>query len=151
MSTPATQLPERFEALMLGIGDEVFAVDAAMVREILDPVPATRVPGASEHVPAIVNVRGRIIPLADLRLRFGMTPAEATADTRIVVVEVVLGGDPVLVGVVADKVHEVTDLSTDTAQPVPRIGTRWRPDYVRCIARWRDDFVVVPDLARILH
>ena len=56
-----------------------------------------------------------------------------------------------LVGLLADKVYEVADLATDTAQPVPRIGTRWRPDYVRCIARWRDDFVVVPDLARILH
>ena len=151
MSATVHKLPARFEALMLGVGDEVFAVDAAMVREILDPVPATRVPGASEHVPAIVNVRGRIIPLADIRQRFGMDLTEPTVDTRIVVVEVELEGDPVLVGVLADKVYEVADLATDTAQPVPRIGTRWRPDYVRCIARWRDDFVVVPDLARILH
>jgi purine-binding chemotaxis protein CheW len=151
MTATVRHLPERFEALMLGVGDEVFAVDAAMVREILDPVPATRVPGASEHVPAIVNVRGRIIPLADIRQRFGMAVTAATVDTRIVVVEVELDGDPILVGVLADKVFEVADLATDTAQPVPRIGTRWRPDYVRCIARWRDDFVVVPDLARILH
>ena len=144
-------VPDRLEALMIGVGDEVFAIEASLVREILDPVPTTPVPGASAHVPAVVNVRGRIIPLADIRLRVGMAAGPATIDTRFVVIEVMLGDDPVLVGIIADKVFEVADVPTDTAQAVPRIGTQWRPEFIRFIARWRDDFVVVPDIARVLH
>ena len=64
--------------------------------------------------------------------------------------EVVSDGDPVVVGIVADKVHDVTEILPSDAQQTPRIGMHWRPEYVHFITRWNDDFVIVPDLARIL-
>src|SRR5215468_11702622 len=86
------------QVVMIGLGDEKFALDAGLVREIIDPVPATPVAGAKAFVPSVINVRGNVIPLADLRIRFGMPLTEASADTRIVVIEVDLDGEPVLVG-----------------------------------------------------
>ena len=74
------------QVVMIGLGDEKFALDAGLVREIIDPVPVTRVAGAKAFVPSVINVRGNVIPLADLRIRFGMPLTEDSADTRIVVI-----------------------------------------------------------------
>jgi len=138
------------QVVMLGIGDEVFALDSDLVREIIDPVPATRVAGARPFLPSVVNVRGNVIPLADLRVRFCMPEAESTADTRIVVLEIKIDGDPVLVGVVADKVYEVTEISPADVQPTPRVGMHWNPEFIRFITKWREEFVIVPNMERIL-
>ena len=121
-----------------------------MVREIIDPVPATRVAGARPYLPCVINVRGNVIPLADLRTRFGMPQAADSAETRIVVLEIEIDGDPVLVGVIADKVHEVTQISHADVQPTPRVGMRWNPDFISFISKWRDEFVIVPNMERIL-
>jgi purine-binding chemotaxis protein CheW len=136
--------------VLLRIGTETFAFAAGLVREIIDPIPATRVAGAREHVGHVVNVRGNVVPLADLRGRFGMAAGSAGADTRYVVVETRLSGEAVVVAVVADKVLAVTEIRACDHRPVPRRGLRWRPDYVRAIARAGDDFVIVPDLETIL-
>ncbi|MDU6378495.1 MAG: chemotaxis protein CheW, partial [Bradyrhizobium sp.] len=85
------------QVVMIGLGDEKFALDAAIVREIIDPVPVTKVAGAKPFVPSIINVRGNIVPPADLRLRFGMPLTDASADTRIVVIEIPIDDEPVLV------------------------------------------------------
>jgi len=138
-------------ALMLALGDEVLALDAEMVREILDPVPATRVAGAKSFVPFLINVRGNIVPLADLRVRFGMPPCADTRDTRIVVIETHLGGDLVVLGLIADKVHEVVEIAPAEMQAPPRLGMHWKSEFVRAIARWRGEFVIVPDLEAILN
>ena len=139
----------QMQVLMLGLGGEVFAIDAGIVREILDPVPVTGVPGSRAFVGGIVNVRGKVVPLADLRLRFGMEPAEATIDTRIVVVEIDLDGYPTIVGLLADKVYEVTEISTASTEEAPRIGMRWQPEFIRCIGKRQDDFVIVPNIERL--
>ncbi|WP_296519678.1 chemotaxis protein CheW [Rhodoplanes sp.] len=129
---------------------QTFALEATQVREILDLVPVTEVPGSEPFVNGLVNVRGKVVPLADLRLKFGMEQAPDTIDTRIVVIEIDIDRVPTVIGIRADKVHEVTTLDASVLAEVPRIGTRWRQDYIRFIAKRGDDFIVVPDLARIL-
>lgn len=140
----------QLQVLMVGLGNEIFAIETDMVREIIDPVPVTRVAGARAFLPALVNVRGNVIPLADLRIRFGMPKTQATADTRIVVIEVEIDGDPVTLGLLADKVYEVTEVSTRQMQQTPRLGSHWRPEFIRFITKWSDEFVIVPDMSRIL-
>lgn len=139
------------QVLMVAIADEIFAIDAAMVREIIDPMPATRVAGAQAHLHSVVNVRGNIIPLADLRIRFGMPERPASPDTRIVVIELQIDGDPVSVGIMADKVHEVTEIDGASAQQIPRVGMAMRPEYIRSIVKWNDEFVIVPEMEHILN
>jgi purine-binding chemotaxis protein CheW len=136
--------------VMLGIGDEVFAINTGIVREIIDPVPVTRVAGARPHLPYVINVRGNVIPLADLRERFNMPRTEGNVDTRIVVLQIEIDGDPVLVGVVADKVYEVTEISRADVQQTPRVGMHWNPEFIQLITKWREEFVIVPNLERIL-
>ena len=147
---PHTAAETRLQVLMIGLGSEIFAIEADMVREIIDPVPVTRVAGARAFLPALINVRGNVIPLADLRLRFGMARRTDTADTRIVVVEIEIDGDPVALGIMADKVYEVTEISTAQIQQTPRLGMHWRPEFIRFITKWNDEFVIVPDLEKIL-
>jgi purine-binding chemotaxis protein CheW len=139
------------QVLMLGLAGEMFALDARQVREILDPVPVTRVPGAQSYVSSVLNVRGKVIPLADLRVRFGMPPASITPDSRFIVLEIDLAGEPTTIGIVADKVYEVTDLDITTLQKAPPIGMRWRPEFIASIAKWKDEFIIVPNMKQILN
>lgn len=139
------------QVVMIGLGDEKFALDAGLVREIIDPVPLTRVAGARAFVPSVINVRGNVIPLADLRIRFGMPQLEDSADSRVVVIEIELDNEPVLVGLTADKVYEVTEISQTDVQQTPRVGMHWKPEFIRFIAKWREEFVIVPNMERILN
>jgi len=138
------------QVLLIGLGREILAIRTACVREIIDPVPLTVVPGARSFLPALINVRGNVIPLADLALRLGLPRGADTADTRFVVVEIDIDDDPVVVGIIADKVFEVTEVQSSQSLPTPRIGARWNPEFVQFMIRWGDEFVLVPDLELLL-
>ena len=142
--------PERIEVLTLDLQGETFAIDAAYVQEILDMAPITEVPNSQPFVNGLINVRGKVVPFADLRIKFDMELAPPTIDTRIVVVDVDLDGVPTTVGLRADKVYEVTELGEAVLTETPRIGMRWRPEYIRCIGKRQDDFIIVLDLSTIL-
>lgn len=135
--------------LSLELQEEAFAILADHVHEILDPVPVTQVPGADPAVDGLINVRGRVVPLADLRLIFGMPQLQAGADARIVVIEVEIDGDPITIGIRADKVNEVTELPAASLETTPRIGLRWEPEFISCIGKRNGAFVAVLDMGRI--
>ena len=140
---------QTLQVLTFDLQGETFALDAGLVREVIDLSAETRVPGAAPFVDAVINFRGRVIPLADLRLAFGMAQAEPTVDSRIVVIECELKGDPTLIGLRADKVHEVTLIPLADTEASPTVGMRWRADFIRCLAKRGADLIVVPDLAQI--
>ncbi|HEY2752385.1 chemotaxis protein CheW [Phenylobacterium sp.] len=143
------QATKTTEVLTFDLRGETFALEAGLVREVLDVTPETAVPGAAPFVGAVINFRGRVIPLADLRLAFGLGRAETTIDSRIVVIEHDLGGEPTLIGLRADKVHEVTTLNRVDSEPPPSVGMRWRPDFICCLVKRNGEFIVVPDLEQI--
>jgi purine-binding chemotaxis protein CheW len=142
-------LEQPIVVLSLELQDEAFAIPASQVHEILDPVPVTVVPGADPAVDGLINVRGRVVPLADLRLLFGMPQQEAGADARIVVIEVEIDDDPVTIGIRADKVNEVTELAAASLEATPRIGLRWESEFITCIGKRNGTFVAVLDMGRI--
>jgi purine-binding chemotaxis protein CheW len=137
------------EALTFDLQGETFALEAGLVREVLDLLPETDVPGAPPFVGAVINFRGRVIPLVDLRLAFDMAAGAPTIDSRIVVIEYDLDGEPTLIGLRADKVHEVTAIPRNTTEEAPRVGLRWRTDFIRLLARRDGDLIVIPDLDQI--
>lgn len=143
---PADELDQ---ALVIGLGNEIFALPAMLVRDILEVGEMTPVPTAPEFVGHLVNVRGRVVPLADLHLRFGMPAATITPDTRMVVLEVEIEGEATLVAILADKVHEVAPLDTVVADTMPRIGTRWQPEFAKAVGKRHGAFVMVLDIDRI--
>ncbi|MFN3521870.1 MAG: chemotaxis protein CheW [Phenylobacterium sp.] len=115
---------EAMQVLTFDLHGETFALEAGLVREVLDLAPETAVPGAAPFVAAVINFRGRVIPLADLRLAFDLERGEATVDSRIVVIEHDLDGEPTLIGLRADKVHEVTSIEPQDTEDAPRVGLR---------------------------
>jgi purine-binding chemotaxis protein CheW len=138
-------------ALTVRLQDELFAVEAERVREILDLVPITAVPNASPFVSGLINVRGRVVPLADLRVMFDMDRPEPDADTRIVVIEITLENEPTIVGILADKVHDVTDIEAADIQQAPKVGMRWRPEFVKGVGKRNGDFIIIPNLEKIFE
>jgi purine-binding chemotaxis protein CheW len=135
--------------LLFGIGGEILAIPADCVREILEVPPITQVPGAPEFMASLVNVRGAIVPLADLRIPFGMPSDVMGEDTRIIVIEEVFQGEREVIGILADRVSDVCVLDDRTIDPPPGFGMRWRPEFVSGIGRKAGSFVIIPDIREI--
>jgi len=142
---------DAMNALTIRLDDELFAVEAHHVREILELVPITEVPNAPDFVGGLINVRGRVVPLADLRVMFGMNRAEPDEDTRIVVMEVDMDGEPAIVGILADKVHDVTDIEAASIEEAPKVGMRWRPEFIKGIGKRNGGFIIIPNMERIFE
>ncbi|WFR94517.1 chemotaxis protein CheW [Rhizobium tumorigenes] len=140
---------DELEVLTFDLNGETFALEAAMVQEILDLLPETAVPGSQPFVASVINFRGKVIPLADLRLAFGMEAAAATIDSRIVVISLTIQDEPTLVGLRTDKVNEVTTLAKASSEAPPSVGMRWRPDYISCLVKRGGEFIILPNLQAI--
>ncbi|MDF0546720.1 chemotaxis protein CheW, partial [Sphingobium sp. H39-3-25] len=141
----------RIEVLSFDLGQEVFALEAVLVREILDLLPETPVPGAMPLVGSVVNFRGKIIPIADLRLAFGMPASEPTPDSRIVVIEMALDGEAIQLGIRTDKVHEVATLHQGDSEDPPAVGMQWKRDFVRTLVRTTHSIIVIPNIQHIFR
>jgi purine-binding chemotaxis protein CheW len=134
----------------LGLDHEVFAVPVELVREILDMRQPFRIPDAPAHFAGLIDVRGQAVPLIDLRLKLGLPARAAKAGTRILVLDVPMDARSVSLGLIADRVFEVTALDAGSVTPPPDIGTAWHCDYIRGIGRRGDSFVVIFDMSYLL-
>jgi purine-binding chemotaxis protein CheW len=131
------------------LGDELFAIDVARVREVLDLSEITRVPTAPPYMRGVVNVRGGAVPVVDLRLKFGLAPTPDTVNTRIVVFELDIDRQLAVVGGLADSVHEVLELERSQIREPPRIAMRWRADMIEGLGKKGEQFIIVLDIARV--
>ncbi|MGE5478651.1 MAG: chemotaxis protein CheW [Bacteroidales bacterium] len=141
--------PQCGQVVTLGIDNEVFAVAVERVREILDLVPITRLPNAPAYLLGLIDVRGRGVPVIDLRLKLGLQAASHTLHTRILVLQCVVAGRPLDVGLMADRVYEVTELDSDETSPPPDMERLWHSDYIERIGRHGEHFVIVLDVGRL--
>lgn len=133
----------------LGVGEEIFAVEVTRVHEILDFGTVVRLPNAPSHVLGMIDVRRRAVPVIDLRVKLGLSPTVKTEHSRIIVLDVDIGARTVVLGLLSDRVYEVTDLSDHALEPPPDIGMRWRSDYIRGVGRRGESFVIIFDLSRL--
>lgn len=143
-------MTEGLQYVTLGVDREVFAIPVANVQEILDMQPIARLPHAPDYLLGIIDVRGRGVPVIDLRNKIGLPAAETTASTRILVIEIAIDARALLLGLVADRVFEVTGLDNDQVEPPPEIGRRWRSDCIKGVGRRRNEFVVVFDIVKLI-
>jgi purine-binding chemotaxis protein CheW len=132
------------------LGEEVFAVPVEVVREILDYAEAFKIPNGPEYLLGLRDVRGQGVPTIDLRLKLGMSKTIPTPHTRVLVLDIGLEGRTLSLGLVADRVFEVTPFRQDQIEASPEIGVRWRSDYIAGVVRRDNGFVVIADLARLL-
>ncbi len=135
--------------LTFKLGEEMFALDIAKVREVLDFTSVTRVPRTPDFMRGVINLRGSVVPVVDLRRKFNMVVSENTVNTCIIISEVTVDGDTTVLGALADSVQEVIDLGPENIAPAPRIGTKLRTEFIKGMGKQNDRFVMILDIDRI--
>jgi purine-binding chemotaxis protein CheW len=146
----ATSNANKFLSFCLGA--EHYGVEILRVREIIGLIAITALPRAPEYVKGVMNLRGRIIPVIDLRAKFGLDPAEATKETCIIVMEggEAATGETVVMGVVVDRVREVQDISNDHIEPAPEFGGPAPLDYIQGMGKAKDRVIILLNIAKVL-
>jgi purine-binding chemotaxis protein CheW len=145
----STTISEIAQYITFKLGDESFALNVAHVREVLEISQITKVPTAPGYMRGVVNVRGKAVPVVDLRLKFGLSATADTVHTRIIVIELELDGETTVVGGVADSVHEVIELEPGQINPPPRIAMRWRTELIQGMGRRGDEFIIILDIQEV--
>ncbi len=136
--------------LTFTLGEENFALEISKVREVLDYTKITRVPRMPDFLRGVLNLRGNVVPVIDLRLKLGMSATEKTLDTCIVIAEIMIEEELVQVGALADSVKEVISLEAARISPPPRLGTKLRSEFIRGMGKLDEGFLIILDIDRVL-
>lgn len=140
------QTGELLQLVSFNIGSEEFGVDILKVQEINRMVEITRVPQAPNYVEGVINLRGKVIPIVDLRKRFNLEVKEYDKNTRIVVVDI--SGN--IMGMVVDSVSEVLRLPSNTIEPPPEIVASINSEYIKGVAKLEDRLLIFLDLSKVI-
>lgn len=135
--------------LSFALGDEVFAVNVLQVKEILDVINITRVPQMPDYMLGVINLRGSVVPVVDLRCKFGMERRALNQENCIVVLEVDFDGERVVIGALTDAVREVLDLAANQIEPPPRMGMKLKSEFIRGMGKQGEGFIILLDIDKI--
>ena len=138
------------QVLTFVLGNETYGVDILRVQEIRGWSAVTKIPHAPSHVLGVLNLRGSIVPIVDLRMRFSLDRAEYTAVTVIIVVSVMSAAGRRDFGVVVDGVSDVVDVNTEEVKAAPDLGARGATDYIRGLVPVSERMVVLLDIDRLI-
>ena len=147
---PDTAASESRQVLTFVLGNETYGVDILRVQEIRGWSAVTKIPQAPPHVLGVLNLRGSIVPIVDLRMRLSLERAEYTAITVIIVLSVVAAGGRRDFGVVVDGVSDVVDVKESEVRPAPDLGSRNATDYIRGLVPVSERMVVLLDIDRLI-
>ena len=140
----------RSQYLSFYLARQEYAVQILRVKEIIEYRPLTRMPSVPASVRGVINLRGRVVPVIDLAVRFGLPAGEVTARTCIVMVEAAPDGEKTMLGIMADSVSEVLDLAPQQIQPPPAFGSRVRAEYLDGMGEVGRKFVMLLNVDRAL-
>ncbi len=145
-----TDSTEITQYLSFYLGEEVFALDISKVREVLDFTTVTNVPQTPDFMRGVINLRGGVVPVIDMKLKFGLQETEKTVNTCIIIVEVELDeGEMTVLGALADSVKEVFDLGAEEVEPAPKLGTQLNMAYLKGMGKKGDEFVLLLDIDKV--
>ena len=140
---------ETTQYLTFKLGDEVFALDIGKVREVLDFTAVTKVPQTPDFMRGVINLRGNVVPVVDMRLKFGMSQTEKTVNTCVIITEIDVDGEITVVGAMADSVQEVLDLEPEQIEPPPRIGAKLNTDFIMGMGKHNDQFIMILNIDKV--
>ncbi|HKK60258.1 MAG TPA: chemotaxis protein CheW [Salinivirga sp.] len=132
--------------LSFRLGKEVFAASVNHVVNILELKPITKVPHAPEYMSGVINLRGQVLPVIDMRIKFGMTPTEPTVDTCIIVLNLEIENEEVKLGILVDAVSEVLELEENQIEPSPSIGTKYKAEFIKGMWKKDESFIMLLNL-----
>jgi len=147
MNAPSVLVMTQYLTFLLG--DETFSLEIARVREVLDYTIITRVPRTPAYMQGVINLRGSVVPVVDLRLKFGMPPIFVSVNTCIIIVEATVNSEAVVIGLLADSVQEVLEIDQESVSPAPRIGTKIDTGFIKGMGRQNDRFIIILDIDRV--
>ena len=134
------------QLVTFSIGEEEFGVNILKVQEIIRTMEITKVPRAPDFVEGVINLRGKVIPIIDLRRRFGLAPRGHDKNTRIIVIEM----SGIIVGFVVDAVSEVLRIPKSTVEPAPPVVAGVDADYISGVGKLEDRLLILLDLDKLL-
>lgn len=132
--------------LTFTLAGEQYAVEVNKVKEVLEYTSVTKVPRTLEFMRGVINLRGSVVPVIDLRLKFDLGETEKSIDTAIIVMEVDISGETVVLGTLADSVQEVIGMDESQIEPAPSIGTSIKTDFIRGIGKQDEQFIMILDI-----
>jgi len=135
--------------LSFKLNEEVFAINVSRVLNILEMSHITKVPKAPDYLKGVINLRGTVLPVVDLRIKFGMPEKETSIDSAIIVLSIELNGESVLVGTLVDSVKEVLELRSDEIAPSPSLGSKYSSGIIEGMWRIDDNFIMILDINKV--
>ncbi len=144
MSVPSITGTSQY--LTFKLEDEVFALDIGKVLEVLDFTLIAKVPQTPDFMLGVINLRGPVVPVVDMLLKFSMTRTETTVNTCFIIVEFEIDGENTVLGALVDSVQEVLDLDPDQIEPPPRIGTRLNTKVIKGMGKRDNQFIIILDI-----
>ncbi len=145
--TDTTQ--ESRQYLTFRLADETYGIEVHKVREILDFPVLTKVPRAPEFMLGVINLRGHVVPVVDLRKRFQLAAGEQTKESCIIVLEIDLAGELLTIGIVGDSVEEVIDLVQSQIEPPPKLGAQLNTEFILGMGTQGEEFILLLDIDKI--
>lgn len=143
------EINETSSYLAFELDKEIFGVDVLQVREILEYTKITRIPQLPGYICGVINLRGSVVPVIDMREKFGMDKVEVTVDTCIVVVEIEIDNETSIIGALVDSVEEVFELEPKQIEPAPRMGTRLNTKFIKGMGKREERFIILLDIDKV--
>ena len=148
--TKLAEVTEQTQFLTFQLAEESYAVSILRVKEIIEYDTVTRVPNLPSSIRGVINLRGAVVPVVDLAVRFGLRDCQVTKSTCVIIAEVEAGGERLVMGLMADAVSQVIDLPAADIEPPPAFGTRVRADFLEGLGKIGKKFVLILNLDRAL-
>ncbi len=142
---------DTYQYLTFTLDEEQYAADVGKVREVLELLPMTKLPRMPEYMRGVINIRGSVVPVVDLRRKFGMSEVSETVDTSIIVMDVGEGEKKLTVGCLADSVEEVVNILPEDVEPAPSFGTAVDTEFIDGIAKREEQFIILLDIDRVFE
>lgn len=142
--------PKNSSYLTFALDEEIYAINAGNVLHILEMVKITKVPKTPSYILGVINLRGLVLPVIDMRIKFEMQPKAVTTNTCILVLEVKTGKIELEIGAVVDEVKEVLEISENEIKPPPSIGDKYQAAFLNGVAVNNDDFIMIIETDKIL-
>ena len=136
--------------LTFNVGDELYAINVANIREVLEFQSVSRVPRMPEYMRGIINLRGKVVPVLDLKMRFSLGQTEKSVNTSVIVTEIYDNGEELVIGLLSDSVSEVVDIDTEKIEPPPNIGTNIDSSFIQGMGKLEDNFIIILNIDKVL-
>lgn len=143
------EMTETRQYLTFTLENEFFAIDIEQTLEVLEYKTITKVPRTPEYMVGVINIRGNVIPVVDMRIKFGMNKTQQTINTCIVIVELKINKEITVLGIVVDTVQEVFELADNQIEPAPKIGTQLNVEFIKGMGKKNEEFIIILDIDKI--